>query len=375
GRLLYVERTFLGQCLGDARPLAHARVVILDGRPTCEIDPGRRAPVQHCKQVGVSDAEAVEQIVTAGKITVEICETRGALVLRIGLARFGGLWIEQGHEQALVQLGSNEAKPLLQAGTTHAGGGREGRAGEAVRHVLQDRRILGHDLAVVGANRPNETERVDRVIVGSVASTLDLGIDLHEARCGVGFVECNACGHGAGERGEIEVHLHPSIDFCTRSHNIRRPSRILFEMVQKEPKRRGRPRAYDPDVALARAVESFWQAGYAATSLDDLSEATGMNRPSLYGAFGDKHDLYLSALAHYWQHSGGAMREALAYDRPLREALQRVYRLALSSYLSGRTGPRGCFAISTATTEAVRDAKIRTSLAQGLREIDEAFEA
>src|SRR5262245_37592125 len=146
-------------------------------------------------------------------------------------------------------------------------------------------------------------------------------------------------------------------------------------MVQKEPKRRGRPRAYDPDVALARAIESFWQAGYAATSLDDLSEATGMNRPSLYGAFGDKHDLYLSALAHYWELSRAAMREALAYDRPLREALQRVYRLALSSYLSGRTGPRGCFAISTATTEAVRDAKIRTSLARGLREIDEAFEA
>jgi AcrR family transcriptional regulator len=150
---------------------------------------------------------------------------------------------------------------------------------------------------------------------------------------------------------------------------------ILFEMVQKEPKRRGRPRAYDPDVALARALESFWQAGYAATSLDDLSEATGMNRPSLYGAFGDKHDLYLRALAHYWELSRAAMSEALAFDRPLREALQRVYGVALSSYLSGKIGPRGCFAISTATTEAVRDAKIRMSLAQGLREIDEAFEA
>lgn len=146
-------------------------------------------------------------------------------------------------------------------------------------------------------------------------------------------------------------------------------------MVQKEPKRRGRPRAYDPDVALARAIESFWQAGYAATSVDDLSEATGMNRPSLYGAFGDKHDLYLRALAHYWELSRAAMREALAFDRPLREALQRVYGVALSSYLSGKIGPRGCFAISTATTEAVRDAKIRMSLAQGLREIDEAFEA
>src|SRR5262245_66574327 len=113
-------------------------------------------------------------------------------------------------------------------------------------------------------------------------------------------------------------------------------------MVQKEPKRRGRPRAYDPDVALARAIEGFWQAGYAATSLDDLSEATGMNRPSLYGAFGDKHDLYLRALARYWELSRGAMREALAYDRPLREAMQGVSRVGWSGVWYGKADMVGC---------------------------------
>jgi AcrR family transcriptional regulator len=146
-------------------------------------------------------------------------------------------------------------------------------------------------------------------------------------------------------------------------------------MVQKEPKRRGRPRAYDPDIALGRAIESFWKAGYSATSLDDLSEATGMNRPSLYGAFGDKQDLYLKALARYWDVSRVAMNEALANDLPLREALQRLYGKALSLYFSGKNGPRGCFAIGTATTEAVQDAKIRAALAEGLRTIDDAFEA
>jgi AcrR family transcriptional regulator len=144
---------------------------------------------------------------------------------------------------------------------------------------------------------------------------------------------------------------------------------------QPEPKRRGRPRAYDPELALERATESFWLAGFSGTSLDELSTATGMNRPSLYGAFGDKRDLYLKALARYWEVSRAAMEEALAYDRPLREALQRLYRKALSSYLAGKSGPRGCFAISTATTEAVRDGKIRAALADGFRMIDEAFEA
>jgi AcrR family transcriptional regulator len=143
----------------------------------------------------------------------------------------------------------------------------------------------------------------------------------------------------------------------------------------KPAKRRGRPRAYDPEVALARATESFWLAGYSGTSLDDLSAATGMNRPSLYAAFGDKRDLYLKTLARYWELSRAVMQEALAYDRPLREALQRLYRKALSSYLAGESGPRGCFAIGTATTEAVRDAKIRALLAEGFRTIDEAFEA
>jgi TetR/AcrR family transcriptional regulator, copper-responsive repressor len=146
-------------------------------------------------------------------------------------------------------------------------------------------------------------------------------------------------------------------------------------MVQKEPKPRGRPRAYDPDVALARATERFWDGGYAATSLDELSAATGMNRPSLYGAFGDKRDLYLKALVRYWKLSRIAVEEALGYDRPLREALQRFYGTALSSYLSGKSGARGCFAIATATAEAVRDPQVRTALAQGFREIDTALEA
>ena len=146
-------------------------------------------------------------------------------------------------------------------------------------------------------------------------------------------------------------------------------------MVQKEPKPRGRPRAYDPDAALARATERFWDGGYAATSLDELSAATGMNRPSLYGAFGDKRELYLKALARYWELSRVAVEEALAYERPLREALQRFYGKALASYLSGKSGARGCFAIATATTEAVRDAQVRAALAQGLREIDTALEA
>src|SRR6185503_5597935 len=91
---------------------------------------------------------------------------------------------------------------------------------------------------------------------------------------------------------------------------------ILFRMVQKyerEPKRpRGRPRAYDADEALRQARNTFWKKGYSATTLDDLSEATGMNRPSLYGAFGDKRALYLATLERYVVANREAMDRELA---------------------------------------------------------------
>jgi AcrR family transcriptional regulator len=152
-------------------------------------------------------------------------------------------------------------------------------------------------------------------------------------------------------------------------------SRIICEMVQKEQKRRGRPPAYVPEVALARATKAFWDSGFAATSLDDLAAATGMNRPSLYGAFGDKHALYLKALSAYWEAGRSGMTEALAPERPLREGLRRVYTVALDLYFPSKGQPRGCFLIGTATTEAMRDADVRATLAEALREIDEAFEA
>jgi AcrR family transcriptional regulator len=126
---------------------------------------------------------------------------------------------------------------------------------------------------------------------------------------------------------------------------------------------------------MARATEVFWDAGYSAASLDAISDATRMNRPSLYNAFGDKRRLYLAALQHYREMGRDAMREALSYEVPFEEALRRVYLRAISIYLAGASGARGCFLIGTAATEAVHDAKIRKQLADGLHELDEQLEA
>jgi AcrR family transcriptional regulator len=145
-------------------------------------------------------------------------------------------------------------------------------------------------------------------------------------------------------------------------------------MVQKKEdgaaKRRGRPRAYDPKTALARAADTFWKAGYAGTSLDDLAAATGMNRPSLYAAFGDKRELYLKTLEHYRDEYRALARRTLADDPTLRVFLKRFYDAALDLYLAGEGGARGCYSIGTAATEATVDPNVRAFLADSTRNTD-----
>jgi AcrR family transcriptional regulator len=140
-----------------------------------------------------------------------------------------------------------------------------------------------------------------------------------------------------------------------------------------EPKRRGRPRTYEPDVALGKALDLFRRQGFAATSLDDLSEATGMNRPSLYGAFGDKRELYIKSYQRYREDARASMTAIFREEMPLRRRLERIFASALDIYLSGETGPRGCFTVVTAASEAVGDPEIRAMVLDGLTELDKAF--
>jgi len=146
-------------------------------------------------------------------------------------------------------------------------------------------------------------------------------------------------------------------------------------MVQKktnlpEVRRPGRPREYDPDRVLARAAEAFWKHGYAGTSLDELAAATGMNRPSLYAAFGDKRDLYLKTLERYRDQSRSMVMEILSDNPTLRVFLTRFYKTALDIYLGGEDGARGCYSVATAGVRATVDPSVRAFLADSVRSTD-----
>jgi AcrR family transcriptional regulator len=153
-------------------------------------------------------------------------------------------------------------------------------------------------------------------------------------------------------------------------------------MVQKSvetaapaPKRRGRPRAYDPDAALAKAMEAFWKSGYAATSLDDLSTATGMNRPSLYAAFGDKQEIYVKAYAKYRARVREEFRPILEAPGSIRQVLRQVLEACRDLYLSGPDGPRGCLTVVTAASEAIAEAEIRDLVLEAIAGLDRTFAA
>jgi len=137
----------------------------------------------------------------------------------------------------------------------------------------------------------------------------------------------------------------------------------------KASPRRGRPPSYDRDLALRAIRDVFWDRGFSAASLDEIGAAAGMNRPSLYGAFGDKREMYLAALRMFAAESGREMQRALAAPT-LREALEAFYTQSIEEYASGKAGPRGCLVICTAVTEATFDPTIQSALAAILAEVD-----
>jgi AcrR family transcriptional regulator len=144
---------------------------------------------------------------------------------------------------------------------------------------------------------------------------------------------------------------------------------------RKTPQRgRGRPRGFEPDAVLAQAMEVFWQEGFAATSLDELSAATGLNRPSLYGAFGDKRALYIQAYRRYREQVRETFAPLFAETAPLAEKLRRIFMLALDLYLSGEEGPRGCFTVVSAASDLIADPEIQSTVGEAIDNSDRAFE-
>jgi TetR/AcrR family transcriptional repressor of nem operon len=103
-----------------------------------------------------------------------------------------------------------------------------------------------------------------------------------------------------------------------------------------------RPREFDADIVLDRAMEVFWSKGYEATSLDDLCGATGLSRSSLYATFGSKRDLLLRSVDRYVEQRNPRIAAILAQPLPIRDAFAALARRFIDQIVAG-PGRRGCF--------------------------------
>jgi TetR/AcrR family transcriptional repressor of nem operon len=135
-----------------------------------------------------------------------------------------------------------------------------------------------------------------------------------------------------------------------------------------------RPREFDPNAALERAMQAFWSHGYAATSLDDLCAATGLSRSSLYAAFGGKRALLLKAIDRYSNERLAAFLGA-ALDRPIpvRTAIAAFFDDLIDRIVAVER--RGCFLGNCAAELGNSDRVIAAHIRRGLAQIEEKFRA
>jgi AcrR family transcriptional regulator len=124
---------------------------------------------------------------------------------------------------------------------------------------------------------------------------------------------------------------------------------------------RGRPRSFDRGQALDRALRVFWRKGYEGASLAELTKAMGINRPSLYAAYGDKEALFREALDRYAGQMEGYMREALA--RPTAREVAESLLLGAADSMCGTGGnPAGCLLVQGGLAVGREDESVRREL-------------
>ncbi|MBZ9873200.1 TetR/AcrR family transcriptional regulator; helix-turn-helix transcriptional regulator [Mesorhizobium sp. BR1-1-9] len=130
-------------------------------------------------------------------------------------------------------------------------------------------------------------------------------------------------------------------------------------------------RQFDEGEALDKALTLFWQKGYSQTTMQDLAEATGVQRGSLYNAYGDKETLFLRVFGVYRDRYVDRMREAM--DKPgLREALESFFGFVIESMRTGAP-TRGCLSTKTAVGIEELDESIRSEIRDLLDEIEAAL--
>lgn len=133
-----------------------------------------------------------------------------------------------------------------------------------------------------------------------------------------------------------------------------------------------RPKAFDPDDVLHKAMQVFWERGYEATSMQDLVECMGINRFSLYSTFGDKHQLFLAALARYRDKVVARLVDDMERSDAGLAAIWQFFKRLIDSFASAQ-GWRGCLITNTAVELAPHDPQAASTVQAHVVRLEEAF--
>ena len=131
-----------------------------------------------------------------------------------------------------------------------------------------------------------------------------------------------------------------------------------------------RPRSFDPDEALDAARDVFWQKGFQGTSLDDITAATGLAKPSLYAAFGDKNALFLKVLDRYHARIVANAERILNEGPSARDAIERWLK-GFVPFCSGIKGSRGCLSVNTGADGVSDQKEIRKRIERFNRKLEQ----
>ena len=134
-----------------------------------------------------------------------------------------------------------------------------------------------------------------------------------------------------------------------------------------------RPREFDTEVALTQIMETFWSQGFLATSLEDLTQATGVAKASLYGAFGDKQAMFLAALDAYAAETSKPFQEILTRDDSPRLILNDFFEEILAQ-CHGEEAEKGCFFVNSSVERAARDQKVVKLIQHHTEGLESAFD-
>ena len=142
--------------------------------------------------------------------------------------------------------------------------------------------------------------------------------------------------------------------------------------MKRTTKLRGRPMSFKPNDALDRAIIVFWEKGYCGASLDDLTKAMGINRPSLYSAFGNKHNLYIKAIRRYSETLGSKPPLAFFKELDIENAVSVFFDMTIRCATAANF-PRGCLIANVASDDAGEDKQVQAILTEMFSEAEQAF--